>query len=123
MNLNMIKSKIAHASGTGNFYHGMNKGSVYTDGVKEFLKLAECQWLYDIIQSEVHIILRMKIPDTYYFRITVNSDSEATLELTDYNGDDLWKREIPYTDFPEGSMDLITGWDGERLTTCLPSEN
>lgn len=122
MNLNMIKNKVAHATGTENFYRGMIKNSLYTDGMKHFMKLAECYWLYDIIQTEVFTVLRRKDPDTYYLRITAIG-STASITIHDYHGNEIFQKGIKYTSFPEGSMDLIVGWDGQTLITCLPTEN
>jgi hypothetical protein len=111
--------------GTENFYHGIIKDSVYTDGVKHFIspKEGNCYWLYDIIQFSVFLKLKsLNVPDTYYFTLKIK-DTKAEVVLEDYQGEVLYKQSIPFTDSPTGEIKLICGWDGEKLITCLTSEN
>ena len=122
MNLNNIKIKLAQHYGSQTFFKGFVKESVYTEGIKELLETAQCYWLYDIIQTEMFALLKNKNPDTYYFTI-ISKDSEAKLILKDYKSEIIYEKGIPFTDFPEGSLDLVIGFDGQYLTTCLPSEN
>lgn len=121
-NLNNIKIKLAQHYGSQTFFKGFVKESVYTEGVKELLETAQCYWLYDIIQTEIFALLKNKNLDTYYFTIT-SKDSEAKLILKDYKSEIIYEKGIPFTDFPEGSLDLVLGFDGHYLITCLPSEN
>ncbi len=121
--MNEINVELAHCSGTEQYYYlRLNKRSVYTDGAQALFKLAGAYWLYDIIQTEIWDVIRKKAPKTYTFTIT-SEHEKADLVLKDYMDVILWKRHIDYTDFPEGSKDLIIGFDGERIITCLISEN
>jgi hypothetical protein len=121
-NIDKIKSELEQHYGSQTYYKGFVSKSIYTDGIKDLLEKAQCYWLYDIIQTEIFALLKNKNPDIYYFKITSKS-SEAKLILKDYKSDVIYEREIPFTDFPEGSLDLVIGFDGQYLTTCLPSEN
>ena len=60
--------------------------------------------------------------DTFNFKI-ISAEDEAKLTLQDYTGQLIWSRDIEYTDFPTGEIDLVCGWDGNKMITCLPSEN
>ena len=120
--MNEINAELSHCSGTEQYYHGLNKRSIYTDGAQALFELAGAYWLYDIIQTKIWDVLRKKAPETYTFTIT-SENGKADLVLKDYLENILWKRHINYTDFPEGSKDLIVGFDGERIITCLLSEN
>ena len=124
-NLNLIKTELAGFYGTSQFYRRFNPNSVYTDGIKHLLSEADAQWLYDIIETTVFLKLKShNIPDNYYLQISVKKDSDKMdMKLVDYKGNVLWKRHIDYTDFPYGDIELVCGWDGIRLTTCLHSEN
>lgn len=124
-NLNLIKHELNQYYGCIQPFHGMNKNSIYTDGIKHLLEEAECYWLYDIIQFEIYDLLRRKnVLDVFYFTISVKKDSDvAELFLRDYKKDVIWAKKIDYTDFPYGELEFVVGWDGERLTTCLHSEN
>ena len=120
--MNEINAEHSNCSGTGKYYNGLNKRSIYTDGAQALFELAGAYWLYDIIQTKIWDVLRKKAPETYTFTIT-SENGKADLVLKDYLENILWKRHINYTDFPEGSKDLIVGFDGERIITCLLSEN
>ena len=121
-NLNMIKANLRHSNGTGQMYHRMNKNSVYTDGIKYYLAEAEAQWLYDIIESEIYNVLKVEQPDKYYLKFVV-ADDKGDLLLTDYRGNELLKKHIPFTDAPSGEILFYCGWDGQRMITCTPSED
>ena len=129
-NLNLIKDKLKQYYGSDKMYTGLVKRSVYSDGMKALIDLAACYWLYDIIQTEVLDVLKKKnVPDTYYFTIT-SADTKCTLTLSDYNNEELWNREIGFTTFPDGTMNLHIGYGdhgpvthGIGIITCLPSEN
>jgi len=125
LTMSSLKAHLQGHIGTINWYRDMfNPKSLYTDGVKDLLETAACYWLYDIIKTEVYDVLRKKnVADTYYFQIVVDENMRASMTLADYQSEVLWEREIAFTTFPEGTFDLICGWDGDKLITCLPSEN
>jgi len=122
-NLNEIKFKLKQHFGSETFYaHWFVKSAVHTEGAKDYFDQAACWWLWDIIATECHNAIKNLDPDIHYFKIVV-ADDEAKLTLHDYQKELLWSRDIGFTTHPEGEMDLIVGWDGQRSTTCLVSEN
>jgi hypothetical protein len=120
--LKSIEQGASEGNGTNQYYHRHNKSAVYTDGVKEFLLKAECQWLYDIIESEVYIKTKCLCPEIYYLNV-ISMDDEVDLILKTYQDDEIWSRHIEFSDLPQGNITLDVGWDGERQITCLSSEN
>jgi len=121
--LNGIKAELSQFYGTNQYYKGLNGRAIYTDGIKELLNLAECYWLYDIIQTEVFGALVTKTPDTFYLKLNKPADTNGmNLILEDWAGAVIWKKEIGLTTFPAGEMTLCCGFDGQHLITCLMSE-
>ena len=124
-NLNLIKSELQQFCGTDQMYFGINKNSIYTDGFKYFIapEQAGAYWFYDIIQTEVYDTLK-KHGKLDVFYLTLDTKNEACdIILKDYKNKVLFKRHIGYTDAPSGEITFICGWDGDKLTTCLISEN
>lgn len=119
------------------YFHTLNRRFIYTDGVRDMAQLAGAYWLLDILATEVApIFLRAFEQDRVSvgeFILEVHpqgSSPAATLKLTAGNGDEeppLWKRDIDFTDFPQGRWQLYLGADeypqGGLCTTCiLPTE-
>ena len=123
-NLNQIKHELNGFYGTNQFYHGMFKKSVYTDGVQHLLKEAQCYWLYQVIETEIlsYFLQRNPLYDTYTFKIE-SKETKAVLTLSDYQGEILWTKPISFTTFPDGELSLVVGWDGQRIITSLIQEN
>lgn len=122
-NLNAIKADLACHIGSETFTrHGFVATSVATEGAIDYFTQAECFWLWDIIATECHNIIRAMVPEVHYFTIKAK-DAEADLKLVDWEDNVLWERHIDFTTHPDGEMELHFGWDGYRTTVCLPSEN
>lgn len=121
--LNAIKADLRQHIGSETLTrHWFVKNATFSEGAIDYFQQAECFWLQDIIATECHNAVRALEPDTHYFMIK-SKDSEADLVLEDHTGKELWKRHIDFTSHPEGKMELVIGWDGERSITCLHSEN
>lgn len=120
-NINLIKEELNQFYGSEQFYHSNNKRAVYTEGARAYFKMGT-YWLNDIIEFELFKIMITQIPDIYYLTFEIE-DSKGKLILKDYQDQTIWTKEIPWTDHPEGSIKLYIGFDGYRVTTCLPSEN
>lgn len=131
MELNMIKEKLKQHYGSETMYKGaFSNHSVHSEGVKDLLEMAQCYWLYDIIQTEIiEVLMKHNIPDNYYLKLTCEN-SEMDIVLSDYKSIVLFDRHIGFTTFPEGEITLHVGYgeygpvvNGVGIITCLPSEN
>lgn len=121
--LNAIKADLRQHFGSETLTrHWFVKNATFSEGAIDYFQQAECFWLQDIIATECHNVVRALEPDVHYFEIE-SKDAEAHLYLKNYKGELLWDRHIDFTSHPEGKMELIIGWDGEKTITCLPSEN
>jgi len=121
--LQNIINNIETGNGTANYYHRLNKNSIYTDGIKDFLDKTEAQWLYDIIESEIYLLLKSQ-PQYDVYKLHIESTNrEVDLKVEDYQYSELWNKCIPSATLPEGSATVYVGYDGERLITSLISEN
>lgn len=121
--LNAIKADLGQHYGSETFTrHGLVKNCIATEGAMDYFKQAECFWLWDIIATECHMVIKKLEPDVHYFKI-VSKDGEADLTLKGYRDNLLWERHIGFTSHPEGEMELVVGWDGSRTTISLYSEN
>jgi len=122
-NLNLIKEELSQFYGGGQLYRGMIKRSLYSEGVKHLLEEAKAYWMYDIIQTEVFDKLRKQNQlDTFYFKMKAEK-GKAVLSLVNYKNELLWSKEIGFTTFPDGEIELVCGWDGSQMITCLHNEN
>jgi len=122
--LNAIKADLNHHCGSEQFYHGLIKNSIYTEGVRDYFTQAECFWLSYIVSTEFHNVVKRLSPDTYYLTVEVNKeDSSCVITLDDYKRIRLHTRKVDYTTHPYGKMNLILGWDGARSILCLTNEN
>lgn len=116
-----------HIGSIQSFYQ-INKGSTYTEGFKEFKELAQCHWLYDIMETEVwQVLKKLDKLDVFYFKVECQDEAgggrTVDLSLSDYRGKKLWSRHIDFTTLPTGEETFICGWDGVKMTTCLVQEN
>lgn len=121
--LNAIKADLGQHYGSATFTrHAIVKNCIASEGAMDYFEQAECFWLWDIIATECHTVINKLEPDVHYFKL-VSQDAQADLTLDDYQDNLLWSRHIGFTSHPKGEMNLIVGWDGERTTICLLSEN
>ena len=100
----------------------MLKKCTYTEGVKDYYSQANCYWLHDIFQTELHRRVKLLKPDLYYVNIKVENN-RAEIVMVDYKDNELYSKVVSFTDHPEGTMTLYFGWNGDTSTICLPSEN
>lgn len=121
--LNAIKHKLRYHIGSEQIFHQLIRNCCYTEGMKDYFTLAQCWWLYDIIQTEIHDIVSKRDPDTYYIKFKVDKEKKAIIKMVDWKKNVLFEREIEWTTHPEGKMEFHIGFDGFRSIVCLPSEN
>lgn len=92
-------------------------GIKFTDGVKYLADECQCYWLLDIVAS-YQFDINVKNEDFQVFKLKVNEDHSALVEISDGNHNILMTQEIEYTDFPLQEIEL---WCIDKIC-ILPSE-
>jgi hypothetical protein len=125
----------SYSSGSDGRTRHWTKSFIFTDGVKAAADLAGSHWLLDLVGTECAPICLKRwkeLEDGQCFLGMKVRGNAATITLHDGNDDDVppyWKREIEYTNFPEGDWSWYLFMDGclvpgeDVLVMLLPSEN
>lgn len=116
-----LKSDLAHFTGTENYYRSINRAVTYTDGVKYFADKAGAHWLIDILATE--LVGHAKREEFLHIKMDVRND-KAEITADDGNGKVVWRRDIDWTDCPEGEWRFYMALGGPEGTVVilLPSE-
>jgi Family of unknown function (DUF6876) len=106
-------------TGSEHWYrHGLVRSIVFTDGAKYIADAVGAYWLLDEIALAQRFVEAVAAEEFQVWKLAVNADSSAVLTCEDGNGNAVFSKAIPFTDFPpEG----ITLWF-ENNTIYLPSE-
>jgi len=112
---------LAGFTGTGQYYKASilkSDTTVVTDGVQYVRENLGAYWLVDLILSYQYM-QKLKDEPFQKWELRVNLEkSSATLFVEDGDKNKLFKKDIPYTDFPLSSIVL---WKIEDVI-LLPSE-
>lgn len=110
--------------------HGLNREVLATEGALFFFENAGggAFWLWDIIASELPKFAKEQ--GTVFVTFTVAGTKGVIIADDGGRGDteggekktELWRKEISFTDTPEGEWKLWMSWDGEHYVILLPSE-
>ena len=113
------KEALRQFHGTENWYrHGMARNILYTEGAKYVAESAEAYWLLDEIAFS-QMIKRVADEEFQLWKLKVNlKDQTANLICEDGNGHTVYRKRIPYTDFPLEEISLYF----IDKTILLPSE-
>ena len=104
--------------GSENIYrHGLCRNVLYTDGAKYVAESAGAYWLLDEVATN-QMIPSVGAEEFQVWKLAVHANRTATLACDDGNGNIVFTKEIPYTDFP---LDSFSIWF-ENGTIFLPSE-
>lgn len=104
---------------TGTFYYYKHAfGIVYTDGIKYLVEECQCYWLIDVVAS-YQFEQKVKKMDFQVFKLLVNDDKSAVINIEDGNYNIIATQEIEFTDFP---LDSIEIWFSNSVV-YLPSEH
>ena len=131
MNASELQNELSQCSGSeGYTRHALVKNCIASSGAMTFFENAGngAFWLWDLLATEVAPLAKRH--ETVFCMLSVKG-SAAVLKVTDggrgdvENGEKetvLFRREIHFTDCPEGEWRLWMGWDGQYVTVFLPSE-
>jgi hypothetical protein len=106
-------------TGTENWYrHGINRRVLFTDGARYVADTAGAHWLLDEIALIQPYDKRVAAQEFQLWILRVTPDAKATLSCEDGNGNAVFTKEIPFTDFPLPEIKLYF----TNNTILLPSE-
>jgi hypothetical protein len=114
---NQIKEELNQFCGTEHYYKHLF-GIVYTDGIRFLAEECQCYWLIDLVASYQSDV-KVKKEEFQVYKLTVNPDHSAIVEITDGNYNIIAQQFVEFTDFP---LDEITLWCSNQVL-YLPSEN
>ncbi len=103
-------------TGTEHWYrHSLVPGMLYTDGIKYFAEQAGAYWFLDIVATEY---LNLQRREQFLLIKLDVSGSQAKIRVEDGDGHGLKRKDIDFTDCPEGKYKFFFTND----TLHLPSE-
>ena len=112
-----ILDNLSQFTGTVHYYkHPF--GIMFTDGVKFLADECQCFWLIDAVASWQYD-KKVKKEEFQVFKLKVNEDKSAVLNIEDGNYNIIAKQDIEFTDFMLSEMEL---WFSNSVC-YLPSEH
>ncbi len=115
----LTASDLRQFTGSENWYrHGINRSVLFTDGAKYLADQARAYWLIDDIALAQRYVKRVAAEEFQHWKLTVKADHSATLACDDGNGNVVYAKRIPFTDFPLEETSLYFC----NNTVLLPSE-
>jgi len=97
----LTMSDLAQFTGTVNWYrHGLVRSVTYTDGAQYVAEHGGAYWLLDIIAIAQRHDDAVSAEPFQVWRLTVRDDRTATVTCDDGNGKEVYRQEVPFTDFP-----------------------
>ncbi len=114
----LTHSDLSQFTGSENWYrHGLNRNITFTDGAKYMADAGGAYWLLDEIainQSQRAV----KAEGFQVWTLTVEESGGAVLACDDGNGNVVFSKRIPFTDFPLHEIKLYCTGN----VILLPSE-
>ena len=114
----LTKFTLSQFTGTEHWYrHPFLRHVLYTDGVRYVAEAGGAYWLIDEIALAQ---TRNKIATQPFqlWKLTVHADHSATLACEDGNGNQVWQKQLTFTDFPLDSISFYVTDD----VILLPNE-
>ena len=88
------------------YRHSINRSILYTDGAQHVAEHGRVYWLLDEIALIPPYHQNVAAEEFQVWTLNVHPDRTATLTCDDGNGNVMFTKEIPYTDFPLDSIKL-----------------
>ena len=100
------------------FRHSLNRKVLYTEGVQFVAENGGAYWLLDEI-ALIQLSEKKVAAEAFQFwKLTVRADRTATLACGDGDGNNVFTKELEFTDFPLAEIKLYF----TDNTILLPSE-
>jgi hypothetical protein len=98
---------LAQFTGTEHWYrHSVNRSVLYTEGAQHIAEHGEAYWLLDEIALIQPYDRKVAAEEFQVWTLNVRPDRTATLACDNGNGNVVFGKEIPYTDFPLDTVKL-----------------
>jgi len=98
---------LAQFTGTEQWYrHSINRSILYTEGAQHVAEHGEAYWLLDEIALIQPYDRKVAAEEFQVWTLTVRPDRTATLACDDGNGNVVFSKAIPFTDFPLDTVKL-----------------
>lgn len=115
----LTAASLLHFTGTEKWYrHALNRHILYTDGAQHVAEAGGAYWLLDEIVLAQRFAHSVASELFQRWTLTVSADQSAVLDCDDGNGYSVYKKEIPFTDFPLPTIAFYF----ENNVICLPAE-
>jgi len=115
----LTKDVLRQFTGTEKWYrHPLARDVLYTEGAQHVAENAESYWLLDEIALAQQYEPSVKGEGFQVWKLKVREDRTALLTCEDGNYNEVYSKEIEFTDFP---LDEITFWCTDNVI-LLPSE-
>jgi len=119
MTKTLTESDLQQFTGSEHWYrHGLVPSVLFTDGAKHVADAAGAYWLLDEIALAQRIVKAVAAEEFQVWKLAVEADSSALLSCEDGNGNEVFRKDIEFTDFP---LKGVTLWCTGN-TILLPSE-
>lgn len=119
-NKNLTEADLHQFTGSEHWYrHGLVRDILFTDGAKYLADKAGAYWLLDEIAFAQRGEKAVAAEEFQVWTLTVNADRTARLVCDDGNGNTVFEKPIPFTDFPLAGISLYF----TNNTIYLPSEH
>ena len=116
----LTKADLDNFTGSEHWYrHAINRKVTFTDGAKYVADAGGAYWLIDEIALIQPYDKAVAAQEFQVWKLTVRPDRTATLTCEDGNDNEVFRKEIEFTDFP---LDEITLWFANGVI-YLPSEH
>ncbi len=116
-----LNAEFAQFIGTEKYYAHFMGGCVFTDGVKAMADEFKAYWLIDLVAS-YQLVQKVRSKPFQIWTLT-SENGKAALEMREDSDKPVEvKKDIPFTDFPEGTLKLYYIDDGTNRVLLLPSE-
>ncbi len=115
----LTKEALGQFTGSENWYrHGLVRSVLYTDGAQYLAEHGGAYWLLDEIALAQRYKKRVAAQEFQNWSLKVKPDHTARLACDDGNGNVVYAKRIPFTDFPLSEVTLYC----VNNTILLPSE-
>src|SRR6267154_2117913 len=96
----LSKADLSQFTGSENWYrHGIVRTVLFTDGAKYVADQGGAYWLLDEIALAQKFVTSVKAEPFQVWKLVV-SNSKGVLSCDDGNGNGVYSKQIPFTDFP-----------------------
>jgi hypothetical protein len=113
------KSDLAQFTGSEQWFrHALVRSVLFTDGAKHVADAGGAYWLLDEIALAQRYKKRVAAEEFQNWTLKVKDDNTARLTCDDGNGNIVFSKRIPFTDFPLPEISLYFC----NNTILLPSE-